>query len=709
MLKKPLLKQFQIMRHLLLFSLLIINTPLTYAQCEADHVVLLSNFEFVPSELVILPGESVAFINLEGNHDLNGVANTVTGESFGNPVDFILEATIGDAQGVCMNSLVFDVPGVYNFDSSVNFDALNGMNFTLTVDAFDLNDLLNSMENVFESAYAFQSFTPGYLTSAGPWTLFVPNEAAIDDIQAYMSLSQFDMLSIPDFPEIMQYHIAPGLFMAEDLADAMSLTSAQGQSLDITEVGGSFYVEDAQIVSTNFTAFNGVVHVIDRCLAPDSLPGANVMKVIEESPDHQIFEEAIFAANLNDELSFQATIDDTYDGPGPWTVFAPTDNAFDAFAASLNMTVDEFIDSQYLYEIVTQHIVNGCVDNFNSPNEIDEDCSNGLIDAINTSTIFAGTVATNLDGNPLQFNVSDNGTISVIGLNNTVDITVTDIYAYNGVVHVIDAVISTNIPDLEGTCGSWTLELQSNSNGWEGSFLYLEVNGVIIDDITLLSGNNTTYNFAVNAGDVVNIYYVYEGGDYQSYALFDGENQIVVQTSGTESNTPSSFYGITACKEPNTSDANCGDITLELYSISGYGWLSSSLDVYRNGSLDYTVEMPTGYGPQITTISANFNDSFDFIANSTNLFNPEELGYRVYDTEGALIVDQNSFIVAPQNATNIVFCESEEGFDIAETKGRKARLIKMVDVLGREQKEHKKGSVLFYIYDNGNIEKKVIH
>ncbi|MEZ7925725.1 MAG: hypothetical protein QMC03_07565, partial [Flavobacteriales bacterium] len=214
------------MRHLLLLSLLIINMPLIYAQCEADHVVLLSNFEFVPSELVILPGESVAFINLEGNHDLNGVTNTVTGESFGNPVDFILEATIGDAQGVCMDSLVFDVPGVYNFDSSVNFDALNGMNFTLTVDAFDLSDLLNSMGNVFESAYAFQSFTPEYLTSAGPWTLFVPNAAAIDDIQAYMSLGQFDMLGIPDFPEIMQYHIASGLFMAEDLADGMSLTSA---------------------------------------------------------------------------------------------------------------------------------------------------------------------------------------------------------------------------------------------------------------------------------------------------------------------------------------------------------------------------------------------------------------------------------------------------------------------------------------------------
>jgi hypothetical protein len=36
-------------------------------------------------------------------------------------------------------------------------------------------------------------------------------------------------------------------------------------------------------------------------------------------------------------------------------------------------------------------------------------------------------------------------------------------------------------------------------------------------------------------------------------------------------------------------------------------------------------------------------------------------------------------------------------------------LIKMIDVLGREKQEHKKGSLLFYIYDNGKIEKKVIH
>ena len=689
------------------FSVLSFITILNVnAQCEADHTVLLNDFNFVPSELVILPGESVAFINIQGNHDLNGGINSVTGESFENPVEFNLEPTIGSAEGVCMDTLVFDVPGVYNFDSSVNFDAQSGMSFTLTVDAFDLNDLLNSMDNVFESAYAFQGFTPGYLTSAGPWTLFVPNAEAVDEIMEYMSLSQFDMLSIPDFAEIMQYHIAPGIFMAEDLADGMSLTSAQGQTLDITEVGGSFYVENAQIVSTNFTAYNGVVHVIDQCLAPDSLPGANVMKVIEESPDHQIFEEAIIAANLNDDLSFQATIDNSYDGPGPWTVFAPTDNAFEVFAASLNMTVDEFIDSQYLYEIVTQHIVNGCVDNFNSPNEIDENCSNGLIDAINTSSIFAGTVATNLDGNPLQFNVLDNGTISVIGLNNTVNITVSDILTYNGVVHVVDAVLSTKIAPLEGTCGTWTLELQNNfGSGWDDSYLYVQVNEETIDNVTILQGNSTTFEFAVNQGDVVNL--IYDGGAYgHAYALFDEDNSIIVQANGDANGDIASYSGLTACEPSNNSEFYCGDFTVELYNDMGYGWVYSSLDVYRNGVFESALEMPIGYGPLITSISARYNDSFDFVVNSLLQF-PEEIGgYKIRSLTGGILVNENYVNQGPQNAINIVICESESGLSIEESSGKEARLVKMIDVLGKVQNEHLNGMLLFYVYDNGRVEKR---
>jgi len=51
-------------------------------------------------------------------------------------------------------------------------------------------------------------------------------------------------------------------------------------------------------------------------------------------------------------------------------------------------------------------------------------------------------------------------------------------------------------------------------------------------------------------------------------------------------------------------------------------------------------------------------------------------------------------------------CDYDDGIGIVELNEKLPGLIKMVDVLGREQQEHKKGSLLFYIYDNGKVEKK---
>ena len=92
------------MRFILLFLSLIIEIPLVFAQCDADHIVILNNFEFVPSELVIVPGESVAFINIEGIHNLNGINNSITGDYFNNPVDYFLDDTTGTPDGICMRN-----------------------------------------------------------------------------------------------------------------------------------------------------------------------------------------------------------------------------------------------------------------------------------------------------------------------------------------------------------------------------------------------------------------------------------------------------------------------------------------------------------------------------------------------------------------------------------------------------------------------------
>ena len=72
------------------------------SQCEADHIIAMADFYFAPAELTILPGETVAFVNVQGTHDVNGISNTLTGESWNNPAEFYLEQTEGTEEGTCM-------------------------------------------------------------------------------------------------------------------------------------------------------------------------------------------------------------------------------------------------------------------------------------------------------------------------------------------------------------------------------------------------------------------------------------------------------------------------------------------------------------------------------------------------------------------------------------------------------------------------------
>ena len=104
---------------ILLFALIYSKRSIAQTPCEADHTILLTNFTFTPSELTIIPGESVAFINVEGQHTVNGINNTVTGIPFNNPFEFFLEETEGNSQGVCMGVVTFEEAGIYNFDCSI--------------------------------------------------------------------------------------------------------------------------------------------------------------------------------------------------------------------------------------------------------------------------------------------------------------------------------------------------------------------------------------------------------------------------------------------------------------------------------------------------------------------------------------------------------------------------------------------------------------
>ena len=257
-----------------------------------------------------------------------------------------------------------------------------------------------------------------------------------------------------------------------------------------------------------------------------------------------------------------------------------------------------------------------------------------------------------------------------------------------------------------GSCDLWTLELTSSIElGWDGDALGLVINNTLVETITVSEGSQEfVYQFGVDQDDIVDLLYFANGpsGSYNSYKLTDGEGQVIVQWTGNFNNYPTGYSGIYACESVK---GVCEKITVELNSEFGWGWPYSSLDIYINGNYDQSIEMPIGYS-QITQINAYENDSFDFIVNTQLMF-PEELGgYKIRSESGTTLVDEDNINEAPESSYNILVCESEDNVSISEIKSQEPSLVKMIDVLGREQKEHEKGVLLFYIYDNGVIEKR---
>ena len=497
-------------RLLLVISIFSFITDNFYSQssCDADHTVLLIDYEFSPSELTIAPGETVAFINVEGTHDVNGITNSITGEPFNNPEDFYLNESVGTTSGVCMGIITFNIPGVYNYDCSVGFHADLGMVGTITVDGFSLTDLMTSstLPDSWQSSYAMDTYCSSFLNGADTYTIFLPNDEAVDAISEEFGdpdISQFDMLYFADLPAALRYSIVEGVYMAEDLQDGQLLMTVYGQNLTVSENSGSFMVDDATIVSTNYTADNGVIHIIDKTLAPSGLPAMSVWDVVKDSENHQIFKEAIDIAGFKTKLRKQSELVGNSQSPeGPFTVFAPTDAAMEAFAQSAGMTINELLYSSIIDDLVAKHIV---------------ESRNLSADISNNQTLL------NADGEYLLMTVNNDG-IFVEGI----QITITDVLAYNGVVHVIDAVLPVDIPSPEGTCGTWTLYMFDDAgDGWYESQLYVEVDGEIVSIETGPAGNYSTFEFGVDDGDIVNLYYLgYGSVSYEeSYVVTDANNQ----------------------------------------------------------------------------------------------------------------------------------------------------------------------------------------
>ena len=368
------------------------------------HQVNSGMFYYTPSELTINVGDTVVWINDGGTHDVNGNINSITGNSFDNPESFDSPST--STVGATIYTHVFDTEGTYNYDCSVGNHALQGMVGSINVvnNGTVVDIIVNSENhNTLETA-VIQANLAATLSGDGPFTVFAPTDAAfaalpdgvLDDV-----LADNDVLTA-----ILFHHVHSGNALSTDLSDGMEVPTLNDDILTISIDGEIVMIDMATVTVADIIASNGVVHVIDMVLLPAN-NDQTVMSIIANSPVHTILEEAVLAAELDGTLS----------GDGPFTVFAPSDDAFDGLpAGALDLIL---ANTEQLTDLLLNHVHSG--------NVLSTDLSDGMM----VPTLNETELTVSIDGMTVMIDLAT--------------VTQANLTASNGVVHVIDKVL---LPDF---------------------------------------------------------------------------------------------------------------------------------------------------------------------------------------------------------------------------------------------------------------------
>ncbi|MGB2236785.1 MAG: fasciclin domain-containing protein, partial [Candidatus Poseidoniaceae archaeon] len=240
------------------------------------------------------------------------------------------------------------------------------------------------------------------LSGDGPFTVFAPTDQAFSD--AGIDLADFDTDEANQtLVDILTYHVVSGEVLSSALTDGMSVETLNGDNVSIG-VGDDVTVNDATVTLADVVSSNGVIHVIDKVLMPPEDGPGDIPTIASSTGVHDVLVDAIIQAGLLYPLS-----DD-----GPYTIFAPTDQAF--IDAGINLS--DFTDEDgiaALSNILAYHVTIGAV--------LSGDLSDGLF-------------VTMLNQQQVRVGVTPGGVIV-----NDASVTQADVVASNGVIHVIDKVL----------------------------------------------------------------------------------------------------------------------------------------------------------------------------------------------------------------------------------------------------------------------------
>lgn len=260
--------------------------------------------------------------------------------------------------------------------------------------------------------------------SPGAYTVFAPTNDRFEAFLAANGFASLDDVPVPVLTEVLKNHVLAGEFYSSDISTGYVKTLAVGGASNSNPLSMYINVTDDGVIinggNTNgggtvtaydIKASNGVIHVVDGVLG---LP-----TVVNHAIANPAFSTLVAALTFNPSSGFAGTLSGT--AASPFTVFAPTNDAFGAFLAETGFSGLGAIPANVLESTLKYHVVTGA-------NVLSTSLTNGQ-----SVSTFAGQ----------NFTINISGTsASITDANNRVSgITATDVQCSNGVIHVINKVL----------------------------------------------------------------------------------------------------------------------------------------------------------------------------------------------------------------------------------------------------------------------------
>jgi len=291
--------------------------------------------------------------------------------------------------------------------TSVASAAILAVSFTATfTHAADKKDIVDTAVNAGSFKTLAAALGAADLVEAlkgeGPFTVFAPTDAAFQKLPAGTVETLLKPENKDKLIAILTYHVVSGKVASKDVVKLKGAQTLNGQRVDIQAQGGKVKVDNASVEAVDIQCSNGIIHVIDSVILPSD---KNIVVTASEAEKFKTLLAAAQAAGLADVLASK----------GPFTVFAPTDEAFAKLPEGTIATLLKPENKEKLAAILKYHVVSGRV--------------------YSEDALAAGKAKT-LQGKKIKVSAS-NGVAKV----NNAKLLATDIDASNGVIHIIDTVL----------------------------------------------------------------------------------------------------------------------------------------------------------------------------------------------------------------------------------------------------------------------------